>query len=132
MGSFLAYLIQPVITLLTFMFGGLFRWIAASLPILAGFLGSTVVQVLISAGWGFTSFIGFDLLTSNLIELAVTGFGGIPGSVAQLLGVMWFDKAVNLVLSTATALMVLKGVRGGKKVIGAWSAPGSKEGGFLG
>lgn len=132
MGSFLAYLIQPVITLLTFMFGGLFRWIAASLPILAGFLGSTVVQVLISAGWGFTSFIGFDLLTSNLIELAVSGFGGVPGSVAQLLGLMWFDKAVNLILSTATALMVLKGVRAGKKVIGAWSAPGSKDGGFLG
>ncbi|CCN40358.1 membrane hypothetical protein [Vibrio nigripulchritudo FTn2] len=111
-------------------FSWLFGWFARALPWIAGFFGTTAAQVLISAGWGVTSFIGFDFVIGYFLEVAVTSLAGLPSDALQLLGLMWVDKAFNMMLSTATALLVLKGVRNGAMSRTVWHKPGSKTGGF--
>ncbi len=114
----------------SFIFSSLFGWLGRALPWIAGFFGSTIIQTAISFGWGVTTFSGFNILTSYLLEFAVSGMSGVPSAVPQLLGLMWFDKAINLMISSAVALMTLKGLKAGTMSRGAWSAPGSKSGGF--
>lgn len=114
----------------SFLFSSLFGWFGRALPFIAGFFGSTVTQIALTFGFGVTTFSGFNVLTSYLLEFATSGFSGVPAAVTQLLGLMWFDKAVNLMLSCAFALMTLKGLKAGTMSRGAWSAPGSKTGGF--
>lgn len=117
-------------TLLSFLFQSIFGFIGRALPWIAGFFGSTVTQIALSFGWGVTTFTGFNVLTSYLLDFAASGMAGVPAAVPQLLGLMWVDKALNLMLSSAFALMTLKGLKAGKISRGAWAAPGSKTGGF--
>ncbi len=123
-------ILAPLLSFFTWIVSNVFAWIGASLPWIAGFFGSTVAQILISVGFGVSSFTGFNLMTSYLLEIAVSGFAGLPSNISQLLGLMWVDKALNLMLSTAVALMTIKGLRAGTLMRSAWSAPGSKTGGF--
>ena len=116
--------------LASFLFGSVFSWIGRALPWIAGFFGSTITQIALTFGFGVTTFTGFNILTSQILEFATSGLSGVPAAVPQLLGLMWFDKAVNLMLSSAFALMTLKGLKAGSISKGAWSAPGSKSGGF--
>ncbi|MEZ8858192.1 DUF2523 family protein [Vibrio atlanticus] len=119
-------------SIFSFIFTFLFGWVGRALPWIAGFLGSTVTQIALSFGWGVTTFSGFNILTSYLLDFAASGMASVPAAIPQLLGLMWVDKALNLMLSSAFALMALKGLKGGKISRGSWSAPGSKTGGFGG
>ncbi|QFT09735.1 DUF2523 family protein [Vibrio sp. THAF190c] len=114
----------------SFLFGWLFTWIGRALPWIAGFFGSTVTQIALSFGFGVTTFTGFNMFTSRLLEFAASGMDGVPAAVPQLLGLMWVDKALNLMLSSAFVLMTIKGLKAGKFSRSVWSAPGSKTGGF--
>jgi len=102
-------------------FNFLFGWIKSALPFIAGFFGASVVQLLIGLGWSVTAFTGFNILTDTLLETATASFTGLPQSVTQLLGLMWFDKALNLVLSAGVALMTIKGLKSGTINRGGWN-----------
>lgn len=121
--GFFAALIRPIFT---FLFG----WFGRSLPIFAGFFGSTVFQLLFSLGFGFSTFVGFNSLTGLVIDYALSGFSGLPESIIHFLGLMWVDKALNLVLSSAIALMTMKGLKGGSLTKSAWLSPAARKGGF--
>lgn len=120
---FIASFFTPVFT---FFFG----WARGSLPYIAGFFGSSIVQLLIGLGWTVTSFTGFNVLTDRLLAIAVSGFAGLPSDIAALLGLMWVDKAINLILSSAVGLMTIKGLKAGTISRGAWHRPGSGNGGI--
>ncbi|EGR0040921.1 DUF2523 domain-containing protein [Vibrio vulnificus] len=124
------FFIAPLLSFLSWVIRFCFGWIGSALPWIAGFFGSTIIQFLIGLGWGVTAFTGFNVLTSELLQLATSGFTGVPSAVPQLLGLMWFDKAINLVLSTAIMLLTIKGVRAGTLTKSAWNPPGNKTGGF--
>ncbi|MEZ9204911.1 DUF2523 family protein [Vibrio splendidus] len=130
MGAFYSALYTSLFTFGSFLLRSIFGWVGRALPWIAGFFGSTITQVALTFGFGVTTFSGFNILTSYLLEFATSGMNGVPAAVPQLLGLMWFDKAVNLMLSAAFALMTLKGLKAGTMSRGAWSAPGSKSGGF--
>ncbi len=130
MGALYSALYTSLFTFGSFLLRSVFGWFGRALPWIAGFFGSTVTQIALSFGWGVTTFSGFNILTSRLLEFATAGMSGVPAAVPQLLGLMWFDTAVNLMLSSAMALMALKGLKAGTMSRGAWSAPGSKSGGF--
>ncbi|MEZ9674742.1 DUF2523 family protein [Vibrio lentus] len=130
MSAFYSALYTSLWTFCSFLFSAIFGWFGRALPWIAGFFGSTVTQIALSFGWGVTTFSGFNILTSYLLDFAASGMAGVPAAVPQLLGLMWVDKALNLMLSSAFALMTLKGLKAGKISRGAWSIPGSKSGGF--
>lgn len=117
-------------------FSFLFGWIRAALPWLAGALGATASNILISAGFGIVVFSGMDLLTGRLIATAVESFNGLNSlgalgsDVVALAGYMWLDKALNLMVSAGAFLLTLKGVREGAFAAQAWYKPGANRGGF--
>ena len=111
-------------TIVTFLFG----WFKSALPFLAGYLGASGSQFLISLGFGVTVFSGFNYATSLLIESMVASMSGLPTAFIQLLGLMWVDKALNLLLSAGVTLLTLKGLRGGVMMRQTWWKPGQKSG----
>lgn len=120
----------------TQLFSLILQGIRTSLPWIAGFFGASVSNILVSAGVGVVAFGGFNYLTSHFISIAVNSLAGIGdvgtfgADIVQLLGYMWVDKALNLVVSSAVALMALKGVREGVLNRQVWWKPGQKTGGI--
>lgn len=111
-------------TAIRFVFTFLFGWLRGALPYLAGFFGTSVIQLLIGLGWTVTSFTGFNILTDRLLQVAVSGFAGLPSDIGALLGLMWADKAINLILSTGVGLLTIKGMKAGTLQRGGWSGVG--------
>ena len=68
-------------TLISFLFSSIFGFIGRALPWIAGFFGSTVTQIALSFGWGVTTFSGFNILTSYLLDFAASGMAGVPAAV---------------------------------------------------
>ena len=126
----MAIIVQAITYLL-----GLFR---AALPWIAGAVSANVGQLFLSMGFGVVSFAGFDRLISYFMDIAInslTGLGDVGyfgADIVNLLGYMWLDKALNLLCSSAVALLVIKGVRGGVLTRQVWYKPGSKTGGMEG
>ncbi len=110
----------------------------AALPWIAGAIGANVGQLFLSMGFGVVSFAGFDYLIGYFMDIAInslTGLGDVGyfgADIVNLLGYMWLDKALNLLCSSAVALLVIKGVRGGVLTRQVWYKPGSKTGGMEG
>lgn len=113
-------LIRPVFT---FLFG----WLRGALPAIATFFGTSITQLLIGMGFSITTFTGFNVLTEKLILAATSGFSGLTGDLAAILGLMWVDKAINMMLSAGVGLMTIKGLKAGTLSRGGFF--GSKSGG---
>lgn len=109
-------------------FAFLFTWFRSALPFIAGYLGVAGSQFLISLGVGVTVFSGFNLATSHLIGTITSSFDTLPTYVLQFLGLIWFDKAINLMLSTGFFLLTIKGLRAGTVARQVWWKPGQDKG----
>ncbi|MEL7308475.1 MAG: DUF2523 family protein [Pseudomonadota bacterium] len=112
-------------------------WIGAAMPMIAGYLGATAVQLGVSVGFGIATFTGVDLAIDYMMDAAVSAVGDIPARGVQMLGYLWVDKAFNLIFSSGTALLTLKGIRGGVATRQVWTKPnvtqnsiGERLGGF--
>lgn len=118
--------------------GSVFIWLRSALPWIIGAFGASASNFLVSAGFGVVIFSGFNLLTGRLIGTAVESLnelnelGAFGADIVQLLGYMWADKALNLLISTGAFLMALKGVREGIAMRQGWWKPGQKTGGMEG
>lgn len=116
----------------------IFQWVRSALPWLAGFVGASISNWAVSLGFGVVVYSGFNLLTGRLIATAVgslsglDSIGGFGADIVQLLGYMWADKALNLLISTGAFLLAVKGVRQGVMMRQAWWKPGQKSGGIEG
>ena len=102
---------------------GLIGGISALLPFIAGYLGASAIQFLVSIGFGVVTFTGIDLIVEALLDFAVSAFSGVPQRVIQMMGYLWVDKAFNLIFSSGVTLMTLKGVRGGSVSRQMWKNP---------
>ena len=117
---------------LALLFRPLYGWFLTLAPIFASYLGAAGSQFLVSLGVGVTVFSGFNLATSYLIGLMVSSFNSLPVYVLEFLGLIWFDKAINLLLSTGIFLLTVKGLRGDIINVQSWVKPGSKSGNLPG
>jgi len=113
-----------------------FTWFRAALPWIGGFFGASISSWAISLGFGVVVFSGFTVLTNRLIATAVEAFNGLNAigdmgaDIIALMGYMWIDSALNLMISTGAFLLALKGVREGRYAAQAWYKPGQSRGGF--
>jgi len=85
---------------------GVFAWFRNALPWIGGWLGASVSNWAISLGFGVVVFSGFTVLTNRLIATPVDAFNGLNGigemgaDIIALMGYMWVDSALNLMIST--------------------------------
>ena len=112
-------------------------WIGSAMPMLAGYLGATAIQLGLSVGFGIATFTGIDLGIDYMMDAAISAMGGIPARGVEMLGFLWVDKAFNLIFSSGTALLTLKGIRNGVATRQVWTKPnvtnnsiGERLGGF--
>ena len=78
------------------------------------FVQGVVRVVLAAVGIGIVSFVGFDLLISNVFTLVRSNFDGLPDSALGMLGVARIDLALNIIVSSYTvklSLVALKKLR---------------------
>lgn len=112
-------------------------WIGSAMPMLAGYLGATAIQLGLSVGFGIATFTGIDLGIDYMMDAAISAMGDIPSRGVEMLGYLWVDKAFNLIFSSGTALLTLKGIRNGVATTQTWTKPnvtgnsiGERLGGF--
>ena len=112
-------------------------WIGSAMPMIAGYLGATAIQLGLSVGFGIATFTGIDLGIDYMMDAAISAMGGIPARGVEMLGFLWVDKAFNLIFSSGTALLTLKGIRNGVATRQVWTKPnvtnnsiGERLGGF--
>jgi hypothetical protein len=89
------------------------------MPLLVWFLGALVSvagpiagRVLLSLGFSFVTYKGFDVAVGWLLEMVKSNFIGMPATVVSFLAYMWVDKAIGMLFSAYTAAIAIKAVGG--------------------
>lgn len=86
---------------------------------IAGLVGSIfgglVWRALSALAIGFVVYIGFEALLDNVQVRIMSQLSGLPAAIAQILGIMGVDTALNIIFSAYAASIVL-GLVGGRKM----------------
>lgn len=69
-----------------------------------------VKKVLVALGIGAVSVVGITVVTSTAASFMKTQLTGVPADIAQLLGLMKVDIAINIMISAVTTRMTIAGV----------------------
>lgn len=99
-----------------------FQWLFTFLSTVGAPL---VKKVLVALGIGTVTMIGLTALSTAAKGFITAQVGGMPADVVQLLGVIKFDVAVNIIFSAFTTRATIAGVN---KVTGSKSSLGSVGG----
>jgi hypothetical protein len=75
--------------------------------------GSFVGRALIALGIGYVAYTGIDTALAAFKALAVSNAGGLPASIAGMLGVLKIGTGINIIFSALTARLVLNGLTSG-------------------
>ncbi len=79
------------------------------------FVATTIVPLawllLRGLGAGVVTYIGLDYLIDFFGDRIQENFEGMPVAMFQMMSLLAIPKAVNIVLSMITALMVIKGLK---------------------
>lgn len=88
-------------------------FIASLLGGLVTAAGSIVGRVLIALGIGYVSYKGLNGLQEFVKNQVWSNLGALSVDVLQLLSVLQIDTAINIMLSSVAARLVLRGLTGG-------------------
>lgn len=76
--------------------------IASAVPI--------VKMVLKALGIGLVSYVGINLILSQIVDVVINNVLSLPIQLQQVLGILKFDVAVNIILSAVTTKLTLRGI----------------------
>ncbi len=79
---------------------------------------ATVAKILIGLGVGITAYVGLDLVFDYfraLIDARMAEAQTLMPSMVQLLDLAGFGTALNMIFSTVTGILTVKGVAGAVK-----------------
>lgn len=68
-----------------------------------------VKMVLKALGIGLVSYVGINFILGQITDVVINNALSLPLSVQQLLGLMKFDVAINIILSAVTTRLTLRG-----------------------
>lgn len=85
------------------------------MPVLIGWLGALletklgqwVIQILLTLG---ISFVTYKVGVAPFRDLIMSSFSAMPAMFANILGYMWVDRAISMILSAAVAKEATKGM----------------------
>lgn len=95
-------------------------------------LGPLVKMVLRMIGFGFVTYIGINLIINQAKDYIISQAGSAGPTIINILGIMKFDVAVNIMLAAVTTRFILSGMDKikGSKSNSVWTPPG-KSGGSI-
>ncbi len=101
---------------------------ASIFPFLAQFLVASTARVAVALGFGTVAFAGVGLIFDSIIDKLNASTNVLNPHIATFIHLLGIDTAINIALSAATFLMVLKGAnRNGDIRKTAWRKPGDKS-----
>lgn len=105
-----------------------FMFLASVFPFLAQFLTATVARVAVAVGFGTVTYAGVGLIFDSIIDKLNSSTGVLPAHIATFIHLLGIDTALNIMMSSGFALMVLKGAsRAGDMRKTVWRKPGDKS-----
>lgn len=84
--------------------------------IFGGFLtlmDSLVGRVLISLGFSFITYQGFDTALTAIKTMIIDNFGLLPPTISQIAGLMKVGTAISIIFSAYAARLAIDGLTGG-------------------
>lgn len=82
---------------------------------LAASLGSLIGRACIALGIGFVTYKGLDVVVGSLRNQVLSNMNSIPYDAAALLGYLWFDRAIMMILSAYVAALGMRFTAGAVK-----------------
>lgn len=86
-------------------------WVALARLIFSLFVtgaGSIAGRVLLSLGFGFVTYEGFNVGIGWLHDQIVANFASMPTDALNFLAWLWVDKAIGLLFSAYSAAVLIK------------------------
>lgn len=71
-------------------------------------MSSLIGRVLLALGISFITYTGFSTVGTYALSQIQSTFNGIGGEALGLLGYLWVDKAITVVVSAYTASLAIK------------------------
>lgn len=85
------------------------------MPIILAFiltaLGSFVVRLLLALGIGFTTYIGFDALMSQVLAYMDARLAGLPATITEFLTSISVPQCISIVVAGLTTRVSITGLR---------------------
>lgn len=82
---------------------------------LSAAVGSLVGRAVVALGIGFVTYKGLGTVMSSLRSQVMSNLSSIPLDAASLLGYLWFDKAIMMIMSAYAAALGMRLVGGSLK-----------------
>lgn len=71
-------------------------------------MSSLVGRVLLALGLSFVSYTGFSTVGTYALSQIQSSFSGMPVEALGLLGYLWVDKAITVIMSGYTSALAIK------------------------
>lgn len=85
---------------------------------LAALVPSLVARVLAALGFGLVTVVGIDFVSDQLLGYLTSSIGGLPASIAGLLGLAGVGAGLNIILGAITARVALYVLTRTSRIIG--------------
>lgn len=79
---------------------------------LALILGPAVIKALKFIGFSVFTYVGLDIVISNVLIMIGTSFGGLTSDALTMLSLMGIDSAITIMLSAYAAAFTFKKASG--------------------
>lgn len=90
-------------------------FVPALMGALATAMGTFVGRAVIALGVGFVTYKGIDVSIGFMKDSVLSGVRGLPVDALNLVGYLWIDKALTVIISAISAAMTMKAVGGSVK-----------------
>jgi len=81
--------------------------------LLVNLAGSMAGRILLAVGFEFVTFKGVDFLFDGVKNAALGYIGGLPGDIAQMVGLVGIPQAIGIIFGAIAARMGISGIRNG-------------------
>jgi Protein of unknown function (DUF2523) len=90
-------------------------FVPALVGALAAAMGTFAGRALIALGVGFVTYKGIDVSVGMMKDSVLGGVRGLPADALNLVGYLWIDKALTVIISAISAAMTMKAIGGSVK-----------------
>jgi len=78
--------------------------------LLAKACGALVGRVLLALGFSYVTYQGFNFAADFIVQNMKSSMGSMPAEVLNILGYLWVDRALSMVVSAYSAALAVKGM----------------------
>lgn len=90
-------------------------FVPALMGALAAAMGSFIGRAIIALGIGFVTYKGIDLSIDAIKSSVMSGVRGLPADALNLVGYLYLDKAITVVMSAFVIAFAMRSLSGSVK-----------------